>query len=94
MTIRLLRDLVLVKLAPPAAQSYSGLHLAEALPPAQSYGKVMQIGPRVTAVNVGDVVAFAPSVGDDMDGYFATPHLMVPESQLDVVVQTRKEVSA
>lgn len=95
MTLKLLRDLVLVKLAPTIEQrpTASGIILEAAITPTPTYGKVMQIGPRVSNVTVGDVVSFQPSVGDPLDGLFPTPHLIVAERQIDLVV-SKKEATA
>lgn len=86
----LLRDLVLVKLAPvPPRQS--GLIEAHALTPVPTFGKVVQIGPDVADVAVGDCVAFSPTKGDLIQ-IGALNHLMIPEADLDAVIE-RKDVA-
>lgn len=90
--IRLLRDLVLVKLA-PVPQTHGEVLLAPALPPVVTYGKVVQVGPRVAAVAVGDVVAFSPEAGDPLT-VDALPHLIIPEGALDAQIAKKEAQSA
>ncbi|MEQ1727433.1 MAG: hypothetical protein ABL982_03555 [Vicinamibacterales bacterium] len=94
-TLRLLRDLVLVQLAPRTAnKTASGLIHAEGLPTPTTHGIVRCIGPRVKQVRVGDVVMFDPMAGDVMDGYFRTPHVVVSEQLVECVVEKRQETRA
>lgn len=90
--MRLRRDLCLVKLAPGTTHSPAGLILSPALPPPICYGKVVQIGRDVPryGVHEGDVVAFGPTAqGDLVDGMFPTPHILIPVTALDAVIQKR-----
>lgn len=80
-------DLCLVALAPPTAQTTSGLITAPAFTPAICYGKVRQTGPNVREVAVGHLVLFPPSVGEPVDGLFATPHLLIREAEISAVLE-------
>lgn len=66
--LQLLNDRILVLLPPNAAEqrTISGLFVARALPATTCYGRVVRVGPRVREVAKGDLVAFPPSVGDEM----------------------------
>jgi co-chaperonin GroES (HSP10) len=85
--MRLRPDLCLVALAPAKQTTASGLITAHSLPPAVCYGKVRQTGEHVTDVAVGDLVVFTPSAGEPLDGYFATPHLLIPEAEISAVLE-------
>lgn len=80
--MRILGGRCLIKLAPVRDRTASGLFLEPALTPPVCYGKVVQIGPKVTDVKVGDIVAFPPSVGEPLDGFFPTPHVIADEANL------------
>jgi hypothetical protein len=79
--VKLRRDLVLVKLAPPPAVNAAGIIEAHALTPPVCYGKAVQVGARCHDVAAGDIVFFPPSAGDPLDG-FPTPHLLIPEADI------------
>lgn len=87
MTLR--PDLCLVKLAPKVEdrRTAGGIILEPAVTPAVCYGKVVQAGARVSDVKVGDVVLFAPSSGEPVEGLFPTPHLFIPESSISAVLE-------
>jgi hypothetical protein len=85
--MRLRADLCLVKLAPHVTRTASGLHLADALPPPVCYGKVTQTGAKVRDIATGDLVVFPPSVGESLEGYFVTPHLLIPERDISAVLE-------
>lgn len=89
--MKLRANYCLVKLAPVPDTSASGLLLAPALAPTISYGKVMQTAPDVDryGITVGDVVAFAPSQGELLDGMFPTPHILIPATSIDAVIEKR-----
>lgn len=103
MVMRLRADLCLVKLAPvmslstiihtsPEAEMFDEGDTAVVLVRQSDqpvHGKVVQVGEKVRDVAVGDVVMFSPEVGIPCDGMFATPHLMIPVTQIDAVVPPR-----
>lgn len=80
--MRILGRRCLIKLAPVPDRTASGILLEPAFAPVVCYGKVVQIGPKVTDVKVGDVVAFPPSAGEPLDGFFPTPHIIADETSL------------
>jgi co-chaperonin GroES (HSP10) len=84
--MRLLRDNVLVKLAPPPV-SQGGILLAPSLEAPVTRGKVMQTGPACTLIRPEQFVAFDPSSGDLVDGLFATPHIIIAERHLAAVIE-------
>lgn len=60
-----MNDHILV-LTPPMPEHEStpaGILLAPALTPVVTYGRVVKVGPKVTDVQPGDMVAFSPEVG-------------------------------
>lgn len=77
----LLGNRCLVKLAPADQPTTGGIVLAHAIAPAVCYGKVVQVGPKCADVEVGGIIAFPPSAGEDVDG-FSTPHLIVKEADV------------
>lgn len=80
--LQLRNDVILVLLPPNAAerQTLSGLFVAHALPAATCYGRVVKVGPRVAEVAKGDLVAFPPSVGEEMPhGDYTLLFLREPE---------------
>jgi co-chaperonin GroES (HSP10) len=89
------RDLCLVKLAPGADRTPSGVLLAHTVTPTVCYGKVVNIGRDVEAygVSLGDVVAFGPTQGESVDGMFPTPHILIPVTAIDAVIP-KKDVAA
>lgn len=91
MTLQRLRpDLCLVKLAPGGDPvTAGGLLTAPAFTPPACAGKVVQVGAAVADVAVGDIVAFAPSVGDPLDGLFPTPHLLISIRDIDAIIPRR-----
>ena len=78
--MRVLGDRVLVKLAPVPALSAGGLELAPAFTAPSCMGKVVQVGPRVHDVRVGQIVVFPPEVGDDAG--LPIPHLFLREQEI------------
>lgn len=95
MTLRLLKDRLLVKLAPTVEQTptEAGILLEPAITPAVCRGIVVQTGPAVREIAVGQCVFFAPSVGDPVDGLFPTPHLILREPEVVGVLPKRSEVA-
>jgi len=87
--MRILRDLVLVKLAPGSGNPVTagGILTAPGFTSPTCCGKVVQVGTRVQDVAVGDFVAFGPSAGDPLDGMFPTPHLLISVRDIDAVIQ-------
>jgi hypothetical protein len=86
---RLRADLCLVKLAPPAVVNHGGIIEAAAFMPPVCYGKVVQAGEKVAAhgVHVGQIVGFDRAAGEPLGDLFPTPHLMIPVTQLAIVVE-------
>lgn len=89
MILRLRRDLCLVQLAPPRATNAGGIIEAAAFTPPVCYGKVVQAGERVAAhgVNIGAIVGFDRAAGEPLGELFPTPHLLIPVTQISVVVE-------
>lgn len=90
--IRPHKDRVLVLLAPHAdeRQTAAGLFKAAGLPPPTTYGRVIRKGDRCRDVSVGDLVAFPPTVGDDISiGEHAC--LFVRESEIAAVIPKRNQ---
>lgn len=85
--MRLRRDLVLVKLAPPIERTVSGLILEPAMTPPVCYGKVVDVGRSVQDVQAGDIVAFPPSAGDALGDLFPVPHIVIPITEIDLVME-------
>lgn len=80
--LQLRNDVILVLLPPTRAEhrTISGLFVARALPTATCYGRVLKVGPRVREVAKGDLVAFPPSVGDELPhGDYTLLFLREPE---------------
>lgn len=87
--MKLLRDLVLVKLAPRPKPAH-GLIEAPAFDPVITYGKVIDVGPDVEDVAPNDIVAFGPTKGDPITiGTIA--HLMIPEADIDMKLERTTE---
>lgn len=86
--MRLLNDLCLVKLAPKREDraTPAGIILEPAIAPPVCYGKVVSVGPKVNDVRPEDFVVFGPSDGEALDGYFATPHVLIREPQISGVL--------
>lgn len=89
--MKLLKDTILVLLPPQEQQerTRSGLHLAHALPPPATHGRVRMVGPHVREVKPGDMVAFSPDDGEPLplEGY---PHLVIRESAIIGTVEKRE----
>lgn len=93
MQMRILGDRLLVKLAPRVEdrQTAAGIILEPAMTPAVCYGKVVQVGPQVRDIAEGAVVTFGPSVGEPLDGYFPTPHILIRERDVDTTVDVGRK---
>lgn len=92
MNIRPIKDRLLVLLAPTQddRQTASGLFMAAALPPPTTYGRVIRKGDRCRDVGIGDLVAFPPTVGDEiMLGEHAC--LFVRESEVAAIIPKRNQ---
>lgn len=87
--MKLLKDAVLVLLPPPQTQTRSGLHLAPALEPVATQGRVRLVGPQTREIHPGDMVTFSPDDGEPLqvDGY---PHLVIRESAIIGTVEKRE----
>jgi hypothetical protein len=85
--MRIMNNLCLVKLAPAIDRTASGILLEPAMTPPICYGKVVQVGPKATSVAVGDIVAFPPSEGESLEGFFPTPHVLIRDSHLSAVIE-------
>lgn len=92
--MKLLKDTILVLLPPQDAQdrTLSGLHLAHALPPPATHGRVRMVGPVVREIKPGDMVAFSPDDGEPLplQGH---PHLVIRESAIIGTIDKREAVS-
>lgn len=90
MNIRPIKDRLLILLAPSPEErtTAAGLFAAAALPPPTTYGRVIRKGDRCRDVAVGDLVAFPPTVGDDITiGDYAC--LFVRESEIAAIIPKR-----
>ena len=92
MTLQLRPDLVLVKLA-PVMPSASGLMLAPSMVQPVCVGKAVQVGARVSDVQVGDVITFESSAGEPLEGLFPTPHLLIAERHITAVIEPKASLS-
>lgn len=88
MTLRLLKDRVLVLLPPAQTTTRSGIHLAPALPEPVTAGRVVLTGPTVRDVAKGDYVTFPPTAGDAL-AYRGYACLLLRE--LEITTTMRKE---
>lgn len=90
--IRPLKNQVLILLPPnpDEQQTTAGLFTAAALPPATSYGRVIRKGDRCRDVGIGDLVAFPPTVGDEIHlGDHAC--LFVREAEIAAIIPKRNQ---
>lgn len=89
MTLRLLKDRLLVLLPPPQELGTHGLIEAPAIPPPPTFGRVILTGPSCRDVRVGDAVTFGPEAGDPYD-YQGYACLLLREPDVQTIV-SRKE---
>ena len=85
MTLR--HDMVLVALDRRTGQTVSGLHLAQAMPPMVTSGRVLKAGPHCREVKPRDYVAFpASAIATDwqIGGH---PCLLIRETEIAAVIE-------
>lgn len=95
-SIRVMHDRVLLLLPenPAEQQTRSGLFLAHGLTPVITYGRVLKAGPDCRDVQPGDIVAFPPTVGDQLPLTEAHEGLFIRESDIVAIVPKRDVAAA
>lgn len=93
MTMRLLKDRVLVLLPPETHQTTSGLITAPFVSPVATAGRVVLTGPEVRDVAKGDLVTFPPTAGDAIP-YGGYPCLLLREQEILATVSKKEPISA
>ncbi len=85
----LLGDRLLVKLAPPKAETASGLITsAEYLPKPPCMGKVVLAGPACCDVKPGDMVIWAPEATvEPLGEMLPVPHVILLERSIEAVIE-------
>lgn len=93
MSLRPIGNVVLVVLPDTKAEqaNVAGLFEAHAFTPPPTCGRVAKIGPLVADVQVGDMVAFGPDVGDPL--FIGGHHcLFLREPAIDAIIPKREAV--